>query len=143
VSDPKQPETMTPNQLRALADRFEREAAALTARAKQLRGAADTIEAIRAMGPLTSDVSYATDNSMSSAIAIGPSRGPAPDKDGPATKVMTELGFANLAELAKALGERHGTVRSWNLRAEKDGLPERVRPAVQKLREKRSRARGK
>jgi len=37
--------------MRALADRLEREAHAQLARAKQLRGAADTIEALRAMGP--------------------------------------------------------------------------------------------
>lgn len=77
----------------------------------------------------------------SSSLAPGPSRGPVPDKDGPATKVMNELGFANLAALAKALGERHGTVRSWNLRD--GGLPERVLPAIQKLREKQRKVRSK
>lgn len=92
---------------------------------------------------LTTEVTHATDNGMtSSALSIGPSRGPLPDGDGPATKIMRELGFANLAELAKALGERHGTVRSWNMRD--GGLPDRVLPAVQKLRASRTRkTRGK
>lgn len=51
MSDPKQPENLSPAQMRDLADRLERQAQAQIARARQLRGAADTIEAIRAMGP--------------------------------------------------------------------------------------------
>ncbi len=109
----------------------------LRERARQIRAGVGVLESTS----LTSDIRYDTNNTMtSSALSIGPSRGPVPDKDGPATKVMKELGFSNLAELAKALDERHGTVRSWNLR---DDLPERVIPAVQKLREKQSKRTGR
>ena len=132
---------MSVAEVRAYADRLEREAQAQLARAQQVRDAADTIERLRDGSALTTDNAYDSNNRMSSAVAIGPSRGPVPDKDGPATKVMNELGFPNLAALAKALGERHGTVRSWNLR--EDGLPERVLPAIQRLREKHRKSRGK
>ena len=93
------------------------------------------MERLDSARPLTTEITHATDSGkMNSAVANGPSRGPVPNEDGPATKVMNELGFANLAELAKALKERHGTVRSWNLR---DDLPERVLPAIQRLRKSR------
>jgi len=141
VSDPKQPETMTPNQLRALADRFEREAAALTARAKQLRGAADTIEAIRAMpvesatNPLIARNEYGTIDSMSSTEIVAPvKKRRGPPSEGPMTDLARELGYASMAELATALKEKDSNVRAWNHR----GVPEAAKSKIERLRAKRT-----
>jgi len=109
---------MTPNQLRALADRFEREAAALTTRAKQLRGAADTIEAIRAMGPLTTvsinDMRIDTMSSTDTPKVSGPkftSRHPLPIRAKALGKSIPDVA----AEVTKALKRNvpRTTVRSW------------------------------
>jgi hypothetical protein len=137
VSDPKQPETMTPNQLRALADRFEREAAALTTRAKQLRGAADTIEAIRAMGPLTTDTDSTTlqdvNANTSSKLARGMSRSRA--KRHPFVKALYEKKRITVTEWAKRHGLKPGTVASWTVKPGEGGARRIPREYADKIQE--------
>ena len=137
MSDPKQPETMTPTAMRALADRFEREAADKLARARQLRGAADTIEAIRAMGPLTTDNGYVTVAPMPSTETATKHPGPVAN-EGAASRITAELGYPSLSDLADALKEPYPTVRAWNLKGR--GIPGRVLPAIERLRKSRKSA---
>jgi hypothetical protein len=122
--------------LRAEADEIDQAIAVLARKSGEAKE--EPVEA--PMFPsLTSNVSYATDSGMtSSSLAKHP--GPVPG-EGPATKLMKDLGLSSLAELATALGERHVTVRSWNSRD--NGLPERVAPAVQKLRDRLRKSRSK
>jgi hypothetical protein len=141
VSDPKQPETMTPAQMRDLADRLERQAQAQLARAKQLRGAADTIEAIRAMpaeqatNPLIARNEYGTIDSMSSTEIVAPvKKRRGPPSEGPMTDLARDLGFASMAELAAALKEKDSNVRAWNHR----GVPEAAKAKIERLRAKRT-----
>ena len=62
---------MSVAELRAYADRLEREAQAQLARAQQVRDAADTIERLREMGPLTSTEDSTINSTMGQpAIAI-------------------------------------------------------------------------
>jgi len=137
VSDPKQPEAMTPASMRALADRLEREAQAQLARAKQLRGAADTIEALRKMQPLTTDNGYVTVAPMPSTETATKHPGPVAN-EGAASRVAAELGYASLSDLADALKESYPTVRAWNLKGR--GIPDRVQPAIDRLRRSRKSA---
>ena len=106
--------------MRALADRLEREAQAQLARAKQLRGAADTIEALRAMGPLTTvsinDMRLDTMSSTDTPKVSGPkftSRHPLPVRAKALGKSIPDVA----AELTKALRRNvpRTTVRSWYL----------------------------
>ena len=118
---------MTPAQLRELADRLEADAkrqrasaAAQEERARQLRGAADTIEAIRAMGPLTTvsinDMRLDTMSMADTPKVSGPkftSRHPLPIRAKALGKSIPDVA----AELTKALKRNvpRTTVRSWYL----------------------------
>lgn len=124
MSDP----TMTPAEMRSEADRLEKQATALTARAQQLRGVADQIE--RLQRALTSGNSYVTDDDMSSTQNSVKHPGPRAVK-GPMAALQKELGLSSLRELAEAMGEEHQNVRSWNHRG---GAPSRVDDKIAKLR---------
>jgi len=129
---------MTPNQLRALADRFEREAAALTTRAKQLRGAADTIEAIRAMGPLTTDANSTilqdVNASTSTAkLARGMSR--SRSRKHPFVKALYEKQRITVTEWARKHGYKPGTVATWVAKPDAAGARRIPREAADKIEE--------
>ncbi len=123
----------TAEEARALADRLDADAEKQEETLKATRRSAAAWRAYaRAMeeGPLTSHNSYATDNGMSTAeIAKHP--GPRATK-GPMAVLAKELGLSSLAELAEALKETHGNVRSWNVR--KTGAPERMTGKIAELR---------
>jgi len=110
---------MTPAAMRALADRFEREAADKLARAKQLRGAADTIEAIRAM-PVDSGLPFAADDAtirqpmQAKKTHSEEKRRPGRKFAGGPFSVASKNSGKSMTEIAEALDVKLGTVKAWN-----------------------------
>lgn len=111
-----------------LADELEREGDRLKAEAAGWRAVAAARKS-----QLTSRPTYVTDGGMAATETAARHPGPIANRKGPATKLMKELGYSNLAELAAALDEPHATVRAWNTAA-RMSLPERIEPKVKALR---------
>lgn len=108
--------------MRDLADRLERQAQAQLARAKQLRGAADTIEAIRAMGQtsvLHDGVDTGTVEGMNStqidSAAKGRRRGVKLESKGPVARIARKLDIS-LAEIARRIKVNEHSLRTWDQR---------------------------
>jgi len=110
--------------MRALADRLEREAQAQLARARQLRGAADTIEALRAMPPLETSglqdrVDTVTVEDMNStqidSAAKGRRRGVKLESKGPVARIARKLDIS-LAEVARRIKVNEHSLRTWDQR---------------------------
>lgn len=102
-------EKMTPRSMRELADRLERDAQAQLARAKQLRGAAETIEALREMRPLTSPELSTKDSTMAQATtALSTEKTRALARGRGRSKALSE-GHV----FPKALYDRGLTVTAW------------------------------
>jgi hypothetical protein len=135
VSDPKPPEHLSPKQMRELADRLEREAHAQLARAKQLRGAAETIERLREMRPLETsglplDADDATIRQPMQAQKTHPEekRRPGRKFSGGPFAVASKNSGKSMTEIAKDIDEPLGTVKAWNAlhRNPPDGIRERM-----------------
>ena len=150
---------LTPTQLLALAERLEREAEALTARAKRIREAVETIERLGDLAPashtalrpafpgplhgappprnslLPSRPQSDTNSPMSaSAIAkqIEPAtrtRGRDITSDGPVAVVAKKLGLS-IKDLAAKVGAKYETARKWNTRGT---VPDDIRDAFDRL----------
>ena len=133
--------------LRKEADRREVEARAAFDRAKadaqrELDRALGAVRALRVaadamdgrMETLTSRNGYVTVPGMPSIETVAKHPGPLAS-EGAASRVAAELGFSSLSDLAEALKEPYPTVRAWNMKGR--GIPERVVPAIERLRKSR------